>query len=139
MDIIASEQPIHIGNDIKKKLSAIISRDCKFLEENGLMDYSILIVEVPKTDNTSSSDSLHVPCGEDHICSPSTPSVRHVCDLFLLGRNMLSLIRKHISFLFHCDDDTDIIDTSQQKQQKLQVDCELRDYKAAMYTLEEDR
>lgn len=48
LDLIASREPLLVGADVKKKILAVLERDCGYLEKRGLMDYSVLIVEVPK-------------------------------------------------------------------------------------------
>lgn len=48
MDIIESGRRISIGINNKLGLQELLCKDCQFLEDHTIMDYSVLVVEVPK-------------------------------------------------------------------------------------------
>lgn len=57
LDMISSQQPLSLGDHTKQKLLEIIRRDCNFLQRHGLIDYSLLVVEVPKSPPSTVDES----------------------------------------------------------------------------------
>lgn len=98
-DLVASCKPILIGDKAKSELLAILDEDCRYLEHEGLMDFSVLVIEVPKSEFNRSSGSCKPKISSDirnkiHVWSKTICFAR-------------ALIKKALNFLHARDDGHD--------------------------------